>query len=166
VDALSSVRHPASNEQAFTVHRKDDVYSGPFRERAPELLLVPGDERIHVSSTSRTLGPAFESLQVLQQHNGWSGHHAVQGILLAAGPGVRAGEVPAGASVGQLTATLLALQGVEGDLELPAIEEILDHAALPSRRQVAAAPGAPDGSTLSRAQEDDILRRLRALGYE
>jgi hypothetical protein len=62
---------------------------------------------------------------------------------------------------------LLALQGVEADLELPAIDEILDQEALPSRQRVAAsAPTPEDASTLSQAQEDDILRRLRALGYE
>jgi predicted AlkP superfamily phosphohydrolase/phosphomutase len=165
--AFASIPHPSTGAPAFDVHRKEEIYSGPFMDRAPELIVLPRDERIHVASSPRPGQSPFELLDRLDRGGNWSGHHAMKGFLLADGPGIRDVPVPDGAAFGQMASTLLALHGLDAALELPPIAEILDDSALPRRREVEAAAQTPsDEPTYSSEQEAAIVEHLRALGYE
>jgi predicted AlkP superfamily phosphohydrolase/phosphomutase len=165
--AFASIPHPSTGSPAFEVHRKEELYAGPFMDRAPELVVLPRDERIHVASAPRPGQSPFDLLDRLDRGGNWSGHHAVNGFLLAEGPGIVHGSVPDGASFGQIASTLLALHGLDADLELPAIEPILDGSALPRRREVEAIAQTPsDDPAYTSEQEATILEHLRALGYE
>jgi predicted AlkP superfamily phosphohydrolase/phosphomutase len=165
--AFASIPHPSTGSPAFEVHRKEELYAGPFMDRAPELVVLPRDERIHVASAPRPGQLPFDLLDRLDRGGNWSGHHAVNGFLLAEGPGIVHGSVPDGASFGQIASTLLALHGLDADLELPAIEPILDGSALPRRREVEAIAQTPsDDPAYTSEQEATILEHLRALGYE
>ncbi|HYY07762.1 MAG TPA: hypothetical protein VFA25_04070, partial [Actinomycetota bacterium] len=165
--AFSSIGHPATGDPAFEVHRKEELYAGPFLDRAPELVVLPRDERIHVASAPRPGEPPFDLLDRLDRGGNWSGHHAVNGFLLAQGPGIVQGSVPDAATFGQIASTLLGLHGLDADLELPAIESILDGSVLPRRRQVEAAAQTPsDDPAYTSEQEAAIVEHLRALGYE
>jgi predicted AlkP superfamily phosphohydrolase/phosphomutase len=165
VEGLSSVPHPESAEPVFEVIRKEDVYSGPFLDRAPELVILPRDERVHVASTPRPRARPFEVLDDLDRGGGWSGHHAVDGFLVASGKGIARGTEPIGATFGQMAATILALHSLEADLELPAIRDILadgPHAVLVE----AAAASPSEDAVYTGEQEAQITEHLRALGYE
>ena len=88
-------------------------------------------------------------------------------FLLADGPGIRQGSVPAGATFGMMASTLLALHGLDAALELPPIGAILNDSDLPRRREVQAAAHTPDEDpTYTPEQESAIVEHLRALGYE
>ena len=167
-EALAEVTHPESGEPAFDVMRKEELYWGFYLDRAPELVLLPRDERIHVDSTRQRWSETFQRHERLFARGTahFSGQHAVTGILAAAGPGIARAE-RLDAEITQIPATLLALHGLDADLDTPAIEAILDAGAMGPRRQseeVSQAPVEPSGYTPE--EEDTIIRRLRDLGYE
>ena len=163
------MRHPETGEPAFEVRRKEELYHGPFLDKAPELVLLPHDERIHVDASRRPWPAAFVRHEQLDPEisYGYSGHHGLTGILAAAGPGIAFSEVPEGAEITQLGPTLCRLLGIElADVDAAPIEEILVDAA--EGRRIAAAVDSPHSgdSSYSPDEEEVILRRLRDLGYE
>jgi predicted AlkP superfamily phosphohydrolase/phosphomutase len=168
-EALAEVTHPESGEPAFDVRRKEELYQGFYLDRAPELVLLPRDERVHVDSTRQRWSETFQRHERLfaQGTAHFSGQHAVTGILAAAGPGIGRATVPPGSEITQIPATILALHGLGAELDAPAIEAILDAAATGPRRPVegvSQTPVEPSGYTPE--EEDLIVRRLRDLGYE
>jgi predicted AlkP superfamily phosphohydrolase/phosphomutase len=161
---LAEVTHPVTGTQAFDVLRKEQVYTGAFLDRAPELIVLPRDERIHVASSPRPGAEPFAAIDDLKT-GGWSGHHAVDGFLVASGRGITRGSTPEGATFGQMASTLLALQDLEADLELGPIRSILEEAAEPTVVE-AAATNASDAEVFTPEQEAAIVAQLQALGYE
>jgi predicted AlkP superfamily phosphohydrolase/phosphomutase len=166
---LGAIRHPATGEPAFDVHRKEELYHGPYLDKAPELVLLPRDERIHVDSSRRAWEHAFERHDRLDPElfYGYSGHHGLSGILAAAGPGIRPVSLPDGSEITQLPATVLRLFGlsVEG-LDGPPIEAILEP---PGADVLAGSPDAAspvERSIYSSEEEARLVERLRDLGYE
>jgi len=168
-DALAEIPHPESGEPAFSVARKEELYRGFYLDKAPELVLLPRDERVHVDSTRQRWSETFQRHEHLFARGTahFSGQHAVTGILAAAGPGIAAADVPPGSTITQLPATLLALHGLEAPLDAPAIDAILDPGSTHTRRDVGAVPQAPlERAGYTREEEDLIVQRLRDLGYE
>ena len=89
----------------------------------------------------------------------------MDGILAAAGPGIRAGGSPDGSSIVQLAATILRLHGLATEGIEPPIEGILETAD--ELRSVApTAAAASESGVYSDDEEARILERLRDLGYE
>jgi predicted AlkP superfamily phosphohydrolase/phosphomutase len=125
---LEAQRHPETGEPLLRVLRKTDIYHGPYLDRAPDLIVLSIDERIHVDSLRLRGTAAIEVHSHLDPENayGYSGHHGVDGILAAHGPGIRPGVVPAGSGIVQMAATILRLHGIEaGDVDGAPIEGIL-----------------------------------------
>jgi predicted AlkP superfamily phosphohydrolase/phosphomutase len=168
-DALAEIAHPESGQVAFEVLRKEQLYHGFYLDKAPELVLLPRDERIHVDSTRQRWPEAFQRHEHLFARGTahFSGQHAVTGILAAAGPGVSSADVPDGSDITQIPATLLALHGLEASLDASAIEPILDPGATSARRSVGVVPQGPaEAAGYTREEEDLIVQRLRDMGYE
>jgi hypothetical protein len=168
-DALASIRHPETDAPAFEVRTKEELYRGAFYEKAPELVLLPFDERVHVESSHQQWPAAFERHErLLVRGSGhFSGQHARTGILAAAGPGIRTADLPESADITRLPATLLALFGLAADLDGAALEEILDPEITSERRPVAVAARAPvQRPVYSKEEEARMIERLRDLGYE
>jgi predicted AlkP superfamily phosphohydrolase/phosphomutase len=168
-DALASIRHPETDAPAFEVRTKEELYRGAFYEKAPELVLLPFDERVHVESSHQQWPAVFERHErLLVRGSGhFSGQHARTGILAAAGPGIRTADMPEGADITRLPATLLALFGVAADLDGAPLDEILDPATTSERIQVAVAARAPvQRPVYSKEEEARMVERLRDLGYE
>lgn len=166
---LADVRHPQTGERAFDVKRKEELFHGPFLDRAPELVLLPRDERIHVDSTRRRWPAVFERHERLDPEvsYGYSGHHGLTGILAAAGPGIGFGAAPENAEITQIPATICRLLGLELEgVDGAPIGEILDGEA--EGRHVAAGPSPSAGEEPAYSAEEEavILERLRDLGYE
>ena len=165
---LEEIRHPETGEPAFAVKRKEELFRGRFLDKAPELVLLPHDERIHVDSTRRPWPSAFQRHERLDPEisYGYSGHHGLTGILAAAGPGIAFGAVPEGAEITQLPATICRLFGLELDgVDGPPIAELLADGG-EGRRVAAGAAGAAGEASYSAEEEAVILERLRDLGYE
>jgi predicted AlkP superfamily phosphohydrolase/phosphomutase len=153
------------------VYRREDLYRGPMRTRAPHLLL----ELRHglVRTPAGYAGPACRRLQTRELDGtrgaGLNGVHRPEGLLLAASGPTSASMVAAegleGAWIGDLAPTVLAVLGVpipewmEGR-PLPALSPSPRWSDQPLR-----APLRPSDARLSPAQAARLERRLRALGY-
>ena len=170
-EELAAIPHPETDDPAFDVLRKEELYRGPFLAKAPELVLLPRDERIHVDSTRRAWPGPLEVHDTLDPSvfYGYSGHHGLTGILAAAGPGIRSGLVPPGSEIVQLPATLLRLLGLAAPgLDGEPIEEILSDSS-PGVSTTPAPTGMPERSPTSVYSEDEerkLVEHLRDLGYE
>jgi predicted AlkP superfamily phosphohydrolase/phosphomutase len=168
-EALEKVAHPGSGEPAFAVLRKEELYRGFYLDKAPELVLLPHDERIHVESSRQRWTEAFQRHEHLfaQGTAHFSGQHAVTGILGAAGPGIANRDLPDGCEIAQIPGTILALHGVEASLEASAIEPMLASTWSGVRREVGPVSQTPvEQPTYTQDEERRIVERLRDLGYE
>ncbi|MGZ4332896.1 MAG: alkaline phosphatase family protein [Gaiellaceae bacterium] len=171
VAELSEIPHPQTGEPAFQVLRKEELYSGPFLDKAPELVLLPYDERINVNPSRRRWEHAFELHERLDPEisYGYSGHHGVNGILAAAGPGIEPAEMPEGSEIVQLPATILRLLGLSAEgLDGEPLAAILEEETGTAAETVAAETPreASDEPVYSEEEERQMVERLRDLGYE
>jgi len=168
-DALAEVLHPESGAPAFAVLRKEELYHGFYLDKAPELVLLPHDERIHVDSSRQVWTEAFQRHDRLFAKGTahFSGQHAITGILAAAGPGIANVDLPPGCEITQIPRTVLALHGIDAALDASAIEPMLDSASSSDRREVGPVGQTPvEQPTYTHDEEQKIVERLRDLGYE
>lgn len=169
-EELAEVRNPLNGEPAFRVLRQEELYHGAHIEKAPELVVMPHDERLYVDSTRRRWKSAFDRHEHLnpQISYGFSGHHGQTGILAASGPGIRPGAVPDDAEITQLAGTILRLFGLEPEgLDGAPLDDVLGDLEAVGRAAGGAAPASStEGAVYSEEEERVILERLRDLGYE
>jgi predicted AlkP superfamily phosphohydrolase/phosphomutase len=167
---LAEIPHPATGEPAFNVHRKEELYSGPHLDKAPEVVVLPHDERVFVDASRRRWTTPFGRHEKLDPSisYGFSGHHGLTGILAAAGPGIQPAAMPEGAEITQMAATILRLFGLEPDgLDGAPLDDMLGELETVGRAtQHATGAGATEGAVYSEEEERVILERLRDLGYE
>jgi predicted AlkP superfamily phosphohydrolase/phosphomutase len=119
------------------VWKQEDLYAGPFQELAPDLMLE------------------------------WSGN--ARGIVLGRGPALKRGTV-SGLTLSGITPLLLYTLGLQvpDDIEGSIPSEILDPAWMESHPAVsgeASQDREPDKPLIDPKDEEEILRRLRGLGY-
>jgi predicted AlkP superfamily phosphohydrolase/phosphomutase len=175
IDALAAelavIPHPQTGEPAFQVLRKEELFTGPFLDKAPELMLIPYDERINVDPSRRRWTQPFERHERLDPEvsYGYSGHHGVTGILAATGPGIQPADVPDGSEIVQLPATILSLLGLSAEgLDGEPLAAILEEGGGAAAEAVAPETQreASDEPVYSEEEERQMVERLRDLGYE
>jgi predicted AlkP superfamily phosphohydrolase/phosphomutase len=148
------------------VLRREEVYSGPYLERAPDLILRPKEP------SDIFFGLAdFGHRRTVAQVYRYSGMHRDYGLLIMSGPGVRRGERIEGVSIEDLAPTILHTVGlpVPDDMD----GRVLEPAFLPEYVQAfpvqIGAAGLPtDGETpvdYTEEGEKEIMERLQGLGY-
>jgi predicted AlkP superfamily phosphohydrolase/phosphomutase len=168
-EALAEVSHPESGEPAFAVLRKEELYHGFYLDKAPELVLLPHDERIHVDSSRQGWTEAFQRHDRLFAKGTahFSGQHAVTGILAASGPGIANADLPHGCEITQIPGTILALHGIAATLDASPIEAMLDSTLSGERREVGPVDQKPvEQPVYTQDEERMMVERLRDLGYE
>jgi predicted AlkP superfamily phosphohydrolase/phosphomutase len=106
--AALSLRDPRTGQPLVEhVYRRDEIYSGPYVDRAPDLIVQPrGWEYMAFGHAD------FGSNKLVEPIIGMSGHHRPDGIVILAGPGVKPGVGLEGASILDLTPTILHAMGV------------------------------------------------------
>lgn len=173
--ALRAIRHPETGKPLVAhVHEREELYHGPHTTLAPDLTVVLGDWRyrtigLHDFATHRVISPAF----------GPTGDHRLEGILVAAGPAIRAGSRPLEASLLDIAPTVLHLLGVPvpSDMDGRALTDLLGPSIprphLPSLTPALAASTGERGRAFvvlaesGYSDEDDaaVQQRLADLGY-
>jgi len=152
------VRDPRDGEPVFReVLRGETVDPHDDFGRRPDLVLVPrGDLTVSRDLNDRRWHDVYTSP---------AGTHRPEGILIAAGPGVRAGRIDT-ADLVDLAPTLLALADVAipSDVDGRVLGELF-HEPPAARFTSAGSARARDDGTLSTDEEADVAQRLRALGY-
>lgn len=159
------------------VVRREELFSGDFVARAPDLLLelhldagysynlMPSGSAPPASQCSGPMG-SFRRLSpeeyLGRKGRSLQGSHRDRGLFVAHGPRVRvAGQVEA--AMADVTATLLARMGVDAGVEIDgrSIDAILRPRRGAASPLAAAAPMAKPGM----GDQGRVARRLRMLGY-
>lgn len=112
IDRLSELRDPDTGERAVTrVSRREDLFQGPMIDLAPDLFIEWRDDMYMPAEQPGERDKVF----VTRYRDGmsWptSGSHRLEGVLIASGPGIRAGTRVAGATTFDLLPTWLQLLG-------------------------------------------------------
>jgi predicted AlkP superfamily phosphohydrolase/phosphomutase len=169
-DALLALRDPWTGAPVVkTVWAREELYGGPFVERAPDLLLelhldrgysynlMPSGGAPPGTGPWRRLAP---SEHLGRKGRSLPGSHRAKGLFVAAGPSVRpVGEVHA--RMADATATLLARLGVAPAPEMGG--RVLREAV--RRRADARALPEVEAPARRRGDRTRVEARLRALGY-
>jgi predicted AlkP superfamily phosphohydrolase/phosphomutase len=171
VEALRTWRDGAGRPVIARVWRREQAYSGPFVDEAPDVMvepvLVDGYSPSWLRSTS--LGPAITELGprdfAAGKGAGMNGAHRPEGVFALAGPSVRALGACAPRAIADVAPTLLALAGlpVPRGLDGLPMEEMLARPVDWSVDEVPSTP--PERRLFSGDEEAAVARRLAALGY-
>jgi predicted AlkP superfamily phosphohydrolase/phosphomutase len=165
---LLEVRDPETGEQIFrAVARKEELYSGPLLEQAPDLIFTDYDRSYH---THFQLFQGNDDLSVFSVPEGRLGTHREDGILMIHGPGVKRGLRMDRANIIDLAPTILGAVGLgrpdyfDGRL----LEEAFEEGRLAKGTDGGSGPsGSPSErrGDLSKQEGDLIAERLKGLGY-
>jgi predicted AlkP superfamily phosphohydrolase/phosphomutase len=162
-----SLRDPGSGQPLVErVYRREEVYSGPYLDRTPDLILQPrGWEYMAFGHAD------FGSNRLVEPIAGLSGHHRIDGLVILSGGGVKPDTELEDAGIIDLTPTILHAMGlaVPDDLDGRVLSEaFLDSS--PAARPVAysqanifkdeAAPAGFSDEEMAAVQE-----KLRGWGY-
>lgn len=98
------------------VYRKEELYSGPMADLAPDIILAPDQFSVEPTASPSPEAGIAVSLEEMHRYGAAKrfkiGSHRLDGIFLAAGPDIRRGSAPEGAWLADITPTLLHLLGV------------------------------------------------------
>jgi predicted AlkP superfamily phosphohydrolase/phosphomutase len=166
VRALEGFHDPVSGQRITgRVGLREELYHGPHAAEAPDLVIWPANPTdIFFGLTD------FGSTRLMDTVYRYSGMHRDEGLLIAAGPGLRSGADLSGASIMDLAPTILHLLGcpVPRGMDGRVLEGLLGEGFL-DRRPVAwaAEEGAedPDAPGYTPREESEIMDRLTDLGY-
>jgi predicted AlkP superfamily phosphohydrolase/phosphomutase len=165
IAGLESVVDPVSGERIVErAMTREEAFPGAAVEDAPDLTLVLRD---------RSFLSVLRTDEVLKPRRLPYGTHHPDGVFMAAGPGIRNGATLPSFPIVDITPTLLhALElrlpsDLDGAPALPAFERSwLDaHPVRYEEPGAATQPVPVAGASLGPEGDEEILRRLKALGY-
>lgn len=143
------------------VFRREEIYSGPYLEDAPDIVFLPDFEY----TLSDRMGPYS-----FRQKEGPKGWHRLHGIFLLQGSGIRKGEKIEGAHIMDVAPTVLHLlglhvpHGMDGKVLTEAFEpDLLE--SNPVRFEEVPLEVDPSQHETVKTEEEDVKRMLRGLGY-
>ena len=155
------------------VLRRDEIYSGPFVDRSPDLIVQWMDE----GSCLDIDYPDGTSFKLLKQHlpddpfdHLVNGGHDPYGIVALLGPGVKPGRLE-GAQIADVAPTVLYLRDapIPSDTDGKVLEDALSSDLLGSRQVRKGGQGSlsdeDDRTGYSSEEEQEVRERLQALGY-
>lgn len=166
-EMLLSLRHPRTGAPLIKqVLAREEIYGGRFLGELPDLYFLPSEPVQAVFgdfefSSNRMVEPASKAI---------SAQHRMDGIFMAAGPGLKRGAEVKGLTVADVVPLVLYLmdlpipRGLDGKLNT----DVLDEQELARRPPLYCEPGAPSGLAGKRRQVTDdegIKQRLKGLGY-
>jgi len=169
-ERLLNFRDPVNGERVVAeVHRRGDIYTGPYIDESPDLRVVwqeyPAERRTHFSAGElwgeAMFGPA-----------GQTGDHCYQGIFLAWGNGVQPGAVLEGSQIVDIAPTILWLlrQPVLTDMDGHVLKQafspdFVDQRPVERRDYEGPAAGDDGLAGFSDEESEAVRERLRGLGY-
>jgi predicted AlkP superfamily phosphohydrolase/phosphomutase len=152
-DLLRGLRTPDGAPVARAVFRRDDLYRGPRRGEAADLLCVVEDESIALHDGLHAPGPWVSRGRVA-----W-GTHATEGVVAISGADAPRRVRGQAADIAPTVLSLMGLrvEGLDGTPLVGSAGEVAVEAAAPR-------PGAASGA-YSPEQEAAVLEHLQGLGY-
>jgi len=157
------------------VYRKNEIYTGPYADQAPDLTLSWWDDPgffLKASVSADADKPVVAYLDELNYGVDWSGTHRLNGILLLRGPVFKQGETLSRADILDMAPTMLHLMGlpVPDDMDGTVLTESLKEGLLtanPIRYSKAAGETDRDLDEANYSDEDaaKVEKRLQDIGY-
>lgn len=141
------------------VVRTSDLYRGPSLDAGPDLLVVPADGLVTCAVEQ---GPNLMPLRA------YMGAHRQEGIFVATGQGIKAGELIADAVLLDLAPTILYLAGVPIPIDMDGqVLDLFSDDRLSRWPPVCQTPTIREEVeyTFSPEEEQEVEDRLRGLGY-
>ena len=158
--------HPCTGEPLIgEILKREDIYQGPYLDRAPDLILRPRDER------NIFFGLAdFGSNVTVDTVYRYSGMHRDYGLLIMTGKGVKKGAAIEGAGIEDLAPTILYAMEcpVPQDMDGRVLSEVFTEEF---KNQVTLLQSEEGSSrelhetAYTEEAEEEIKDRLRGLGY-
>jgi predicted AlkP superfamily phosphohydrolase/phosphomutase len=169
IQKLSDLVDPDTKEPLIgPIWRREDLYSGPHIDEAPDIQFLPGN------MANKPLGTLdLTSNKFITPVYGNSGDHRMHGIMMGRGPELRRGTRVEGARIIDYAPTILHSFGVEvpSDMDGRVLEEIFTDAYLSANpvrvsKEASGEYEAPEESPeMTEEESEEIRARLRGLGY-
>jgi len=172
---LLELKNPDNGERVVEkVHRREELYSGPFVKRAPDLIVQWTDYAYH---SRQRFGERENTLFVDAQTMPLSrlemnGFHKLNGVFMAKGRGIKEDTGIEGARIMDIAPTILYICGVPipDDMDGKVLTEIFTeeyNKAKKLRFKSHSATAGGDGGEYSYTDDEEasIKDRLRGLGY-
>ncbi len=166
ISMLGDLTDPETGNQVMEhIYRREEVYSGPYVDQLPDILLLPRNLEYIATGLSE-----FVSNAVIAPSFAYSGTHRMYGTFMLWGDGVKEGLTAEDAAIIDMAPTILHLLGlpVPRDMDGRVLTGLLDEEFAASRpvrysdeEQV---PGI-SGTGLSEEEAEEVKDRLRSLGY-
>ena len=160
---LMALRDPENGRPVVReVRFREDCFQGPFLDMAADVVLVP-EEGFSVSPPPR--------LRSLFRSTGWAcGCHERDGILLAAGKGIRQERFAPGAAIQDIAPTALHLLGlpIPDDMDGRVLDELYSPEAdfgAPEYEATSGSDGVEMQDIYTDEESRDLQDKLRGLGY-
>lgn len=113
--ALKEIVDPDTGQKIFqNVQKREDVYSGPFLQDMPDILLswTPGYQQLHEPEIQR-LNIEINRNDLFVTGHKWSGTHTSEGIFIMNGQGIKKKFLFNGATIADIAPTVLHLLGLK-----------------------------------------------------
>jgi predicted AlkP superfamily phosphohydrolase/phosphomutase len=173
-EILLGLADPVTGRRAVRdVHRREEIYRGPYVEEAADLLVEWDLEAVRdglcYSGGGRSV--IIKPDKNDGHGNRWNGSHRPEGIFIACGPHIKQGTAVADASIYDITPTVLYLQNrpVPLDTDGKVLTSIFTEERLSVSPVKWYEPESFDTQSaetqLNREEERQIEERLRGLGY-
>jgi predicted AlkP superfamily phosphohydrolase/phosphomutase len=141
------------------IYRREEIFKGKHADTAPDILMEPAE------------GYSLTHAKSAIEDADWvSGDHRPEGVIVAAGPGVKAFEQPP--LLIDMAPTILAALGAPASIEHTGrvLHEVVGDATVTQAESKPAVqiPGTPSGdesSNVSDTEADEMEEHLRGLGY-
>jgi len=170
--ALLELRHPEDDQPVIErVSTAEELYQGPHLDGAPDLLVETRGYEYEIVTHLTPGGPLPTEMDgevfppALR-----SGTHRAEGMLVACGPGVRAGARIESAALEDMTPTILHLLGlpVPSYMDGQALSQLIDPQSEAAHVPAYSAEELPDVSGNEPYSDDEAVeveKHLRDLGY-
>jgi predicted AlkP superfamily phosphohydrolase/phosphomutase len=157
---LTPLRDPDGNKVFTAVQRKEIVYSGPYVNKAPDLVTF---------MEAGTPHPSFRAHETFGKLQDTTGAHRKEGIFLAWGEGIKKGERLERASIMDITPTVCYSLGIPRTPEMDgAVLDVFEHgldSIRLSERSGTSVRQQVDVASFTSEETSEIEAKLKGLGY-
>lgn len=167
VEKLKQLRDPATGRViGGQVYTKEDVYSGPYLDEAPDITYLPME-----SNYLANVLMGFTTRHWIMDNPVLFGNHRMEGVIIVEGKDVRPGGWLSEASILDVAPTVLYAMGerIPRDMDGRVLTELFVPEFLNRRpvewRDAEEATSPAKAGALTREDEETILERLKGLGY-
>lgn len=170
---LENWMNPVKKERAVKqVWLKEELYSGPRLDAAPDLVVEWNDYAYVSSRGSNYRGPMADEVHCYYRNLVQSGSHRSDGILLATGPYLKVGQTVSSAHLQDIAPTVLYLNQLaipdytDGRILTELFDEtwLAEHPPKVVPKQLEAASDEAE-TVFTPEESEELLERLKSLGY-